>query len=207
MARTLLERSDAVRALAGVFRRRGFESSSLSVIQQETGIGRGSLYHFFPEGKADMARAVLEQVGDWFEERIFSPLRAAHDSATAIEAMSQEVADYFISRERVCLFASMTLGEEQDAFAGVVRAYFTDWVDALAEALRTGGISPQEAADRALDAVAAIQGGLILARAYGDDVTFLGIIARTEQRLLDPTRERGTEPSWVRRRVSTRAVS
>ena len=32
-------------------------------IQQETGVGRGSLYHFFPEGKTDMARAVLDQVG------------------------------------------------------------------------------------------------------------------------------------------------
>ncbi|WP_156516114.1 TetR/AcrR family transcriptional regulator, partial [Rhodococcus sp. EPR-147] len=75
MARTVLERSDAVRALADVFRKRGFESGSLSVIQQETGLGRGSLYHFFPAGKTDMARAVLEQVGKWFEEQIFVPLR------------------------------------------------------------------------------------------------------------------------------------
>lgn len=188
MARTVLDRSDAVRALAGVFRKRGFEGASLSVIQQEAGVGRGSLYHFFPEGKSGMAAAVLEQVSDWFEERIFTPLRTAHDAAEAIEATSQEVAQYFISGERVCLFAAMTLGEERDTFADTVRTYFTDWVDALAGALRTGGLSPQEAADRALDAVAAIQGGLILARAYGDDATFLGIVARTKQHLLSPSR-------------------
>ncbi|GLY15770.1 TetR/AcrR family transcriptional regulator [Kineosporia rhizophila] len=184
MARTVLDRSDAVRALAGVFRKRGFESASLSVIQREAGLGRGSLYHFFPDGKTDMARAVLEQVGEWFEEQIFTPLRTAHDVPQAIEAMSREVADYFTSRESVCLFAAMTLGQEQDTFAEAVRAYFTDWVDALAQALRTGGLPAQEAADRALDAVAAIQGGLILARAYGDNATFLGIVARTEQHLL-----------------------
>ncbi|MDN3249096.1 TetR/AcrR family transcriptional regulator [Streptomyces mutabilis] len=188
MARTVLDRSDVVHALAGVFRKRGFEGGSLSVIQQETGVGRGSLYHFFPRGKTDMAAAVLEQVSEWFEERIFTPLRTANDAAEAIEAMSQEVAEYFTSRNRVCLFAAMTLGEEQDTFADAVRTYFTDWVDALAGVLRTGGLSPQEAADRALDAVAAIQGGLILARAYGDDATFLGIVARTEQHLLGATR-------------------
>ena len=50
MARTVLDRSDAVRALAGVFRKRGFEAGSLSVIQQETGLGRGSLYPIALEG-------------------------------------------------------------------------------------------------------------------------------------------------------------
>lgn len=198
MARTLLERSDAVRALAGVFRRRGFEGSSLSVIQQETGIGRGSLYHFFPEGKADMARAVLDEVGEWFEERIFAPLRAATDPAQAITSMSREVAEYFISRERVCLFAAITLGEEQEAFAAAVRAYFTDWVDALSEALRAGGLSAQQAADRAVDSVAAIQGGLILARAYADDAIFLGIVTRTEQRLLAPAPQATSRSSSAR---------
>lgn len=188
MARTVLDRSDAVLALAGVFRKRGFDGGSLSVIQQETGIGRGSLYHFFPAGKTDMAAAVLEQVSDWFEEHVYAPLRTAQNTTAAIEAMSQEVAEYFISRERVCLFAAITMGEEQEAFTGPVRKYFTDWVDALAGALRAGGLPSGEAADRALDAVATIQGGLILARAYDDDATLLGIVDRTKQQLLASVR-------------------
>lgn len=188
MARTVLDRSDVVLALAGVFRKRGFDGGSLSVIQQETGVGRGSLYHFFPEGKTDMAAAVLDQVSDWFEEHIYAPLRTAENATEAIEAMSQEVAEYFLSRERVCLFAAITMGEEQEAFAGPTRKYFTDWVDALAGTLRAGGLPSDDAADRALDAVATIQGGLILARAYGDDATLLGIVDRTKRNLLASVR-------------------
>ncbi len=184
MTRAVLGRADAVRALAGVFRRRGFASASLSVIQQEAGIGRGSLYHFFPGGKSDMARAVLDEVALWFEERVFSPLRSAEDAAQAIEAMTREVSEYFTSRQRVCLFAAMTLGEEQDAFAEPVRQYFSDWVEALTTTLLAGGLARNDAADRALDAVATIQGGLILARAYEDDATLIGIIARAGRRLL-----------------------
>ncbi|MCZ4521631.1 TetR/AcrR family transcriptional regulator [Rhodococcus ruber] len=186
MARTVLERSDAVRALADVFRKRGFEGGSLSVIQQETGLGRGSLYHFFPEGKTDMARAVLDQVAEWFEEQVFEPLRTTENATNAVEAMSRKVADYFMSRESVCLFAAITLGQEKETFADAVRGYFTDWVDALADVLQRGGLSTQEATDRALDAVAAIQGGLILARAFGDDSIILRIIDRTQQHLLAP---------------------
>ncbi|MHC6230954.1 TetR/AcrR family transcriptional regulator [Arthrobacter sp. MMS24-T111] len=184
MPRTLLERPDAVRALAGVFRRRGFEGSSLSVIQQEAGIGRGSLYHFFPDGKTDMARAVLDQVKDWFEDEVFAPLRSAADAAEAVSAMTKAVANYFISRENVCLFAAMTLGEEKATFAGEVKTYFADWVDALAALLQSGGLTPGDARENALDAVAVIQGGLILTRAYGDETTFLGVMERVEGRLL-----------------------
>ncbi|WP_150951365.1 TetR/AcrR family transcriptional regulator [Microbacterium testaceum] len=185
MAKTLLDRSDAVRALAGVFRRRGFESGSLSVIQHETGIGRGSLYHFFPDGKSDMARAVLDQVSVWFDEHVFEPLRATEKGADAVRAMCREVGAYFVSRERVCLYAAMTLGEERATFAESVRAYFTDWVEALSTALQHGGLSDDAADAAALDAVATIQGGLILARAYDDDQTLLDIVARVEKRLLD----------------------
>lgn len=184
MARTVLDRSDVVLALAGVFRRRGFDGGSLSVIQQETGVGRGSLYHFFPNGKTDMAAAVLDQVSDWFEERVYAPLRTAGDTAEAVRAMSREVTAYFVSRERVCLFAAITLGDEQGAFTGPVRKYFTSWVDALATALRNGGLPDDEATERALDAVAAIQGALVLARAHDDDAVLLGIVDRTERNLL-----------------------
>lgn len=183
MPRTVLDRDDAVRALAGVFRRRGFESGSLSVIQQETGIGRGSLYHFFPDGKADMARAVLAQVRGWFDEQVFEPLRTAGDAGEAVARMTQVVEEYFVSRDRVCLFAAMTLGEEQETFAREIRAYFADWVDVLTGTLHRGGISGPDAADLAVDALAAIQGGLIMTRALDDDAVFTGIVARTGRRL------------------------
>lgn len=194
MARTLLDRSDAVRALAGVFRTRGFDGSSLSVIQNDTGIGRGSLYHFFPDGKKDMARAVLDEVQSWFEQHVFTPLLSAGHEAeaeAAIRATSRDVADYFVSRERICLFAAMTLGEEQAAFTESVQAYFTGWVEALSAALRAAGLTPKAATAEALDAVAAVQGGLILARAYGSDETLLGIVDRAEQRLIAALPPRG----------------
>ncbi|MEU8821443.1 TetR/AcrR family transcriptional regulator [Actinoplanes sp. NPDC048796] len=185
MPRTLLDRSDAVLALAGVFRRRGFEGASLSVIQQETGMGRGSLYHFFPEGKTDMGRAVLAEVQAWFEEQVFEPLRASEDADSAVVKMARTVEEYFLSRQRVCLFAVMALGGERETYAEAVRIYFSDWVGLLAQALGRGGIAEQDAADLAMDAVATIQGGLILARALDDDAVVVGTVARVERRLRD----------------------
>jgi AcrR family transcriptional regulator len=60
--RTLYERADVVPLLAEIFRELGFEGATLSRITERTGIGKGSLYHFFPGGKEEMAAAVLAEV-------------------------------------------------------------------------------------------------------------------------------------------------
>ncbi|MEW1959938.1 TetR/AcrR family transcriptional regulator [Kineococcus sp. NPDC059986] len=185
MARTVLDRADAVRALAGVFRKRGFDGASLSVVQQETGIGRGSLYHFFPDGKEDMARAVLEEVRAWFDEQVFAPLRTPEDPAAAVGATMRAVEEYFLSRHCVCLYAVMTLGQDRPAHAEAVRSYFADWVELLARTVEQAGVAGDEARARAVDAVAAVQGALVLARALDDDTVVTGVVDRSRRRLLD----------------------
>src|SRR5437762_12723369 len=47
--------------LGEVFRAHGYEGATLALITEATGLGKGSLYHFFPGGKAQMAAAVLDE--------------------------------------------------------------------------------------------------------------------------------------------------
>ena len=68
MARQVAERSDTIPALANVFRTYGFDGASLAVITEHTGLGKGSLYNFFPRGKEEMAEVVLDEVdGDLYD--------------------------------------------------------------------------------------------------------------------------------------------
>lgn len=185
MARLVRERSDAILALAGTFRRHGFQGATLSTIQAETGLGRGSLYHFFPAGKTDMAKAVLDEVEEWFDREIYTPLRSDGDPETQIRVMLEGTVAYFTSREFVCLFAAITLGEERDTFAAATRGYFTDWIGALTATLRRTGATPDLAAEVAVDTVSGIQGALILARALRDDNLFCTTLTRIHARVLD----------------------
>jgi AcrR family transcriptional regulator len=182
MARTVAERSDAVLALAETFRRHGLEGASLSTIRAETGLGRGSLYHFFPGGKEEMAAAVLHEVSAWFAESVNAPLRGDRDPAEQLSEMFEQTARYFESRQLVCLFGAFALGQERERFARSIREYFADWIDALSDCLTRAGSDRQAAQLLATDIVSGIQGALVLSRALQNPGLFRESLTRLRAR-------------------------
>ncbi|ASK33268.1 TetR family transcriptional regulator [Alcanivorax sp. N3-2A] len=173
----IMERADVLPLLGEAFREHGYEGASLSVIYKRTGLGRGSLYHFFPGGKAEMAAAVLEHINAWFECEIFAPLRSETDAQAAIDAMWDAVSAYFRSGQRVCLVGAFALSDTRDRFAGAVNAYFARWIEALAHALRRLGHDAERANAIAEQVVAGIQGAITLTRARRDAGLFERVIA------------------------------
>lgn len=180
MAKAVSARSDAVRLLAETFREHGFEGASLAAISKATGLGKGSLYHFFPAGKEEMAVAVLKEIDAWFEGHVFAPL--ASDDPAAIEAMFDATVSYFQSGRRVCLLGAFALGDCRDRFGARIAAYFQRWIEALAVALARRGFGEKKARARAEEIVSGIQGAIVLARALNDDASFERLIRRLRKR-------------------------
>jgi len=180
------ERSDAVPLLAEVFRTYGFEGASLARITEGTGLGKGSIYNFFPGGKEEMAEAVLADIDQWFREQVFQPLRNAADARQGVADMFTAVGRYFLSGRKVCLVGVFALGHERDRFAVKVESYFAEWVQALAAALQRGGRDKETALALAEDVVGGIQGALVLARARNDAGIFRRALSDLTKRLLAP---------------------
>lgn len=172
-------------ALGEVFRAHGYEGSSLALISEATGLGKGSLYHAFPGGKEQMAEEVLASIDAWFVHEIYQPLRNANNPARGIADMFRGVDAYFRSGRRVCLIGVVALGSARDLFAERVKTYFVAWVDALAAALRKLGHAQGEARQLAEQAVLEIQGALVLARAVDDLKVFARALERSQARLLE----------------------
>lgn len=183
MARVMGERGDVVPLLAEVFRTYGFEGASLARISEGTGLGKGSIYNFFPGGKEEMAEAVLANIDGWFRDQVFQPLRERDDAARGVADMFTAVGRYFLSGRKVCLVGVFALGHERDRFAVKVQAYFAEWVDALASALERGGRTAAVARELAEDAVGGIQGALVLARAADEPELFMRALERMRLRL------------------------
>jgi TetR/AcrR family transcriptional repressor of lmrAB and yxaGH operons len=182
MARSVSERKDTLPALAEVFREHGFAGASLALISAATGLGKGSLYHFFPGGKEEMAAAVLAEIDGWFETRLFRPLRESADPGAAIAAAFDDVDAYFRSGARVCLVGAFALGDARDRFGQAVNAYFARWIAALADALTRAGRASDPAQELAEEIVLEIQGAIVLARAMNDPGIFQRALNRMRAR-------------------------
>lgn len=185
MAKTETARDDILAALSEVFRAHGYEGATLALISEATGLGKGSLYNFFPGGKEQMANEVLASIDRWFNEKIYTPLRNASDPEKGIADMYTATGDYFRSGQRVCLVGVVALGASRDLFAEKVKVYFAGWVDALAAALRRLGDDKADARRKSEQAVLEIQGALVLARAFDDAKVFSRALKESERRLLD----------------------
>lgn len=182
--REVFEKADAIALVAEVFRELGYEGASMSAITARTRLSKGSLYHFFPGGKEEMAAAILAHVDGWFVTEVFTPLEQG-DPQEAIARMWKSVDTYFQSGRRICLVGAFALDETRDRFAGAIRGYFKRWISALERALIRGGRDARQAKAAAEEAVIAIQGALTVARALDDTALFGRNLRRLQRRLAE----------------------
>lgn len=183
MRKVAAGRDELIAAIAEVFRAHGYAGASLSLITEATGLGKGSLYNFFPGGKDEMAAAVLAHIDRWFENEVFSPLRKAERPLEGIGRMIAATDAYFQSGRRVCLVGAFALDDARDRFAVEIGSYFGRWVSDLAAALQRAGWQEAEALRLAEESVGAIQGALTLARAFDNPGVFSRTMASIRERL------------------------
>jgi TetR/AcrR family transcriptional regulator, lmrAB and yxaGH operons repressor len=181
----LASRDEVVDRLLTSFRRNGYDGASLADLSKVSGLGRSSLYHYFPGGKEDMARAVLDRVDAWLDAAVIAPLQ---ESGTPRERLSRMVAalDAFYDggRER-CILGAFVIGDGLEIFAPSLAAVFERWIGALAALAREAGVSPGNARTRAEKVVILVQGAVVLSAASGDPKPFQRTLRSLEAELLD----------------------
>lgn len=173
MPPALLSREEVVERLMGVVRQYGYDGASLAELSKATGLGKSSLYHYFPAGKDDMVRAVLEHLEGQLRTAVFDPLRGPGSALARVEAMVETLDAIYGGGREPCVLGNLVLGTSRPRFRRQLRAIFEQWIEALAAALADGGIPKPVARARAEDAVMRIEGALIVARGM-DDVTLFG---------------------------------
>ncbi|MEZ5264331.1 MAG: helix-turn-helix domain-containing protein [Acidimicrobiales bacterium] len=178
------------------FRRRGYHGTSIKDVTRAAGATIGSLYHFFPGGKTALAEAVIIESGAAYR-RLFELIAdEAADPAAAITAFFDGAALVLEDSDFLDVCPIGTVAREvastDDDLRTATDAVFRSWIDAAAE--RFTPITPitpitpttpttpatpvsDEARALATTVVAALEGGLILARARRD-ATILQTIGR-----------------------------
>lgn len=180
-----MSKDDVIPKLVGVFRQYGYEGATLSRLSAATGLGRASLYHYFPQGKEGMATAVLDYLNQGLNEHVLAPLHTDLAPEARLHEMALRIEQFYAQGNRACLLALLSTGEAQDLFARQVQTTLRQWIEGLVAVAIEAGIAPEIARERAEDAVLQIQGALVLTRGLNDPSIFQRILNRLPQLLLE----------------------
>jgi TetR/AcrR family transcriptional repressor of lmrAB and yxaGH operons len=158
-------RARMVETAATLLAQRGVQATSFGEVLKLTGGSRGSLYHHFPGGKAQLVEEAVASLRD----RAFAPMEQ-YAGASAEEITKQFLALWrsFISGFELqggCVMFTVTVTTDSAAVIAQTADAFRAWRTRLAELLTQGGFTQSRATAFAATLVAAVEGALVIARA------------------------------------------
>jgi len=173
------DEDELVSVATDLFRRRGYRGTTMAEVGRACGLLKGSLYNYFT-GKEVLAVAAMSRVSDYFQDHIFS-LASIPDLTPEqkLSRLSKATLDYFTGHEGGCLLANLAIEamNTEPEFRPVIQNYFHLWVAAYACIYESAGDHPDRAAKRGQDAVARIQGALLLRNVFGSEEPLLSTLS------------------------------
>jgi TetR/AcrR family transcriptional repressor of lmrAB and yxaGH operons len=182
MARTVASpaREQFIEATCELLEAQGYHATGLNQIVAESGAPKGSLYHYFPDGKEELAAAAIERTGRSLAGRVEAALALDDDPAAAVGFLAAAIADA-VEQSGFRVGGPLTTVAMETATSSqrinlACRAAYDRLQAAFTAKLEAGGHDPQRAAELASFVTAAIEGGIILSRTYqsGDPLRRVG---------------------------------
>ena len=161
-------RDAIVGAALHLFRRDGYAATGLNAIVAESGAPKGSIYHYFPAGKTEIAAATITRAGA-VGEQLLQEIAASERSPEAfLRAYAAGMtANFANSQFRLgCPLATVLLenAPQDAAITAAGKTAFATWSALIAAVLERDGMAPDKALRLGKFAVSAFEGGLIQAR-------------------------------------------
>jgi TetR/AcrR family transcriptional repressor of lmrAB and yxaGH operons len=171
MPRPDRSRAALVDSAARLFRRQGYSATGVNQILETAQVKAGSLYHHFPDGKQELAAAVVDSVGADIERRLREMLNSGLPVVDIVGGWIDLMASGLASDHRdgcpIEPIATESVNASPQVRQASARA-FAGWRGALAQRLHSDGWPESEADQTALAVIALIEGALILSRIAGD---------------------------------------
>jgi len=161
--------NEVLTGLSKVFRSNGYEGASIKDLAEATGLKKASLYHRFPNGKEEMAEAVLNHIDQWVEKHIFQALTDESLSPQLrLKKGLTKISTLYNGGEEACIFRALSMREGLALFEEQVNSGMKQWIAAFQKVGLALGLSSTKAKENALQALINIQGSLVVAKGMND---------------------------------------
>ena len=172
MPAALATKDEIVDKLFTIFRDQGFEGASLADLSRATGLGKSSLYHYFPEGKQQMAEAVLHRAQQVVDRAVLGVAEGPEPLKAKTRLIAAALREMYAGGRTSCVLGQLAASEMGAPARENLRLAFDHWIEAVTRLGREAGMTPVRARNFAEDWIARLQGALILHAATGSTAAF-----------------------------------
>ncbi|GEC05527.1 putative HTH-type transcriptional regulator [Streptomyces spinoverrucosus] len=162
-------RERIVAGAADMISRRGLNATSIREMAKHARAPLGSTYHYFPEGKQQLATEAVRFTGEWTARSLRKELEAGPVAGLrAFLALWRKIvvdSDFRAGCPVLAVSIEEPSSDETPAALAAAADVFTTWESLLADSLREHGAEPDQAAQLATLIVAAVEGTVAMCRA------------------------------------------
>ncbi|MBJ8337882.1 TetR/AcrR family transcriptional regulator [Antrihabitans sp. YC3-6] len=161
-------RTRIVAATCELFRRQGMAGTGLKQIAQTANAPFGSIYHFFPGGKAELTEEVIRSWGVMYRNLVVTVFQSCPDLPTAIEASFAGAAESLALTDYAdgCPVATVALevASTDETLRIATADVFTDWVDVGSDLIAYTGLPPDVRRRLMIGFISSLEGAFVLSR-------------------------------------------
>ena len=179
------KRDQLLRTAWRLFESQGYHATGINQIISESGVPKGSFYHYFPDGKEGLAREAIDAIGSGLRHKLESACASGPDCLSGIAGLIRTVAEHVEASQfkhggPLTTVALETATSNQRLNEGCRHAYHT-LLDLLVERLRSDGMDEQEAREISTTIIAGLEGAILLSRTFHDRTPLDHLAAHVEQ--------------------------
>lgn len=162
-------RERIVAGAADMISRRGLNATSIRETAKHAGAPLGSTYHYFPDGKQQLATEAVRHTGHWVARSLRKELAAGPVAGLrAFLALWRRIvveSDFRAGCPVLAVSIEEPPADETPAALVAAAEVFEEWEGLLADSLREHGAGREQAAQLATLVVAAVEGTVAMCRA------------------------------------------
>ncbi|MER5550676.1 TetR/AcrR family transcriptional regulator [Streptomyces sp. NPDC002793] len=190
-------RERMILSAAALLREYGASATSIDRVLAHSGAPRGSVYHHFPGGRAQLIDEAVALAAD-FVAGLIDAAEQADDPVEAVDAFFVSWRDRLVESEfrAGCPIVAVAVETNDDAprLARSAAAVFARWQEALAALLIRHGLAEERSRRLGAFIIAAVEGAVIMCRAEQSTAPIEAAAAEVHHLLVYALRDRpGTE--------------
>ena len=164
--RTISDEEFLAKAL-DLFRTYGFDGVSIKDLADAAGLEKASLYYRYPVGKDEIAMAVATDVVAWFQANVFGPLAGTGSPRKRVTFVADRLREFYRNGRKSCVTDVLSIAGGPEELKTAIRGAMQAWINAFANVVKESGLPPALARSRAEEAIARLEGSLVVARVLG----------------------------------------